>query len=185
MSLVMPIATFGGTVALAWLVFRAVARDYQTKRRLTPRTTFFETTIFFAHGCVSYVYLDSDLSVIRPGSLSFTLAVTLIVLGLAAVYSSMSRLGWSVSTGQEAQTLCRTGPYRLSRNPQIVAYFFIVAGYSLLWPSLLGGIWVCLYLVIAHIMVRTEEPHLARLFGDEYREYCARTPRYVGRPKQS
>ncbi len=182
--MVVPIATFAGIAALAWLVFRVVARDYQTKRRLTTRSSFFETAIFFVHGCSSYVYLDSDLSAIRPGSLSFALAATLIILGLAAVYSSMSWLGWSVSIGQDTRNLRKTGPYRLSRNPQIVAYFFVVAGYSLLWPSLLGSAWVGLYMVIAHLMVRTEEAHLERLFGDEYREYCARTPRYVGRPKQ-
>ena len=97
----------------------------------------------------------------------------------------MSRLGWGVSIGQEAEGVHRAGLYRYSRNPQIVAYFLVVAGYSLLWPSLLGVVWVCLYLVIAHMMVSTEEQHLARLFGDEYRAYCASTPRYVGLVKKS
>jgi protein-S-isoprenylcysteine O-methyltransferase Ste14 len=172
-------------MTLSWIVFRAVARDYRTKHKLTPRSSFIETSIFFVHGCSSYVYLDSDLSAIRPNSLSFMLAATLIVLGLVAVYFSMSRLGLSVSIGQNAQGLQKTGLYRFSRNPQIVAYFFVLVGYSLLWPSLLGGLWVCLYLVIAYMMVKTEEEHLTRLYGDKYRQYCSQTPKYIGFTKQS
>ena len=180
-SLVIPIATFIGITALAWLIFQAVARDYRTKGMLTSRSAFFETAIFFVHGISSYIYLDSTLSAIRLTSPSFTLAATLIVLGLVALGLSMSWLGWSVSIGQNTQSLRQVGPYRFSRNPQIVAYFFVVAGYSLLWPSLLGILWVCLYLGIAHMMVQTEEAHLIRSFGAEYRQYCTKTPRYIGR----
>ncbi len=179
-SFVIPAATFVGIAALAWLIFQAVGRDYRTKGMLTGRSAFFETAIFFVHGCASYIYLDSTLSAIRLTSQSFALAVTLIVLGLMALGLSMAWLGWSVSIGRHTQSLQKTGPYRFSRNPQIVAYLFVVAGYSLLWPSLLGVLWVCLYLGIAHMMVQTEEAHLARYFGAEYREYCAKTPRYLG-----
>ena len=179
-SFAIPSATFVGIAALAWLIFQAVAQDYRTKGMLSCRSAFFETAIFFVHGCSSYLYLDSTLSGIRLTSPSFVLAATLIVLGLAALGLSMSRLGWSVSIGRNTQILRKSGPYRFSRNPQIVAYFFVVAGYSLLWPSLPGFLWICLYLGIAHMMVQTEEAHLERYFGAEYREYCAKTPRYVG-----
>lgn len=177
---VIPVATFVGISVLAWLIFQAVARDYTTKGTLTGFSAFLETAIFFVHGCASYLYLESTLSTIALTSLSFALAATLIVLGLAALGLSMSWLGWSVSIGRNIQSLRKSGFYRFSRNPQIVAYCFVVVGYSLLWPSLLGLLWVCLYLGIAHIMVQTEEVHLARHFGAEYREYCAKTPRYIG-----
>ena len=179
-SFVIPAFTFVGIAALAWLIFQAVARDYRTKGMLTDCSAFFETAIFFVHGFSSYLYLDSTLSAIRLTSPSGALAATLIFLGLAALYLSMFRLGWSVSIGRNTQSLRKTGPYRFSRNPQIVAYFFVVAGYSLLWPSLFGVLWVCLYLGIAHMMAQTEEAHLARRFGAEYCEYCVKTPRYIG-----
>jgi protein-S-isoprenylcysteine O-methyltransferase Ste14 len=44
-------------------------------------------------------------------------------------------------------------------------------------------VWAGLWIVIAELMVRGEEEHLERVFGDEYRAYCARTPRYLGWPK--
>ena len=184
-SFVIPTVTFVGIAALAWLIFQAVARDYRAKGMLTNCSAFFETAIFFVHGFSSYIYLDSTLSAIRLTSPSFVLAATLIALGLAALGLSMFWLGWSVSIGRNTQSLRQTGPYRFSRNPQIVAYFFVVVGYSLLWPSLLGVLWACLYLEIAHMMVKTEETHLSRHFGAEYREYCAKTPRYIGRMQMS
>ena len=181
---IIPFVTFVAIMTLSWIVFRVVARDYRTNHKLTLRSSFLETSIFFVHGFSSYVYLDSELSAIRPNSPSFVLAATLIILGLVAVYFSMSRLGLSISIGQNVQGLRKTGLYRFSRNPQIVAYFFVVVGYSLLWPALLGALWVSLYLVIAHMMVRTEEEHLTMLYGIEYRQYCSHTPKYIGFTKQ-
>jgi protein-S-isoprenylcysteine O-methyltransferase Ste14 len=56
----------------------------------------------------------------------------------------------------------------------------VVIGYALLWPAWSGLVWVGLYLAIAHVMVRTEEEHLQRAYGEAYERYCAGTPRYLG-----
>ena len=48
----------------------------------------------------------------------------------------------------------------------------------------MGLIWVLMYAFIAHTMVIVEEQHLRRVFGREYQDYCARTPRYLGFPKR-
>ena len=72
---------------------------------------------------------------------------------------------------------------RVVLYPQLVGGFLFIAGYALLWPSWAGLAWAALWPLIAHLMVRGEEEHLARIFGDEYRDYCAITPRYLGLPK--
>lgn len=77
-----------------------------------------------------------------------------------------------------------SGIYLYSRNPQLVGSFFFIAGYAMLWPSWQGFLWAGLWLVIAHWMVQAEETHLKEVFGDEYRAYCTRTPRYLGLPKK-
>ena len=41
-----------------------------------------------------------------------------------------------------------------------------------------------LWLPIMHLMVRGEEEHLEKVFGDAYREYREQTPRYLGLPKR-
>ena len=35
--------------------------------------------------------------------------------------------------------------------------------------------------IILHVMIVTEEEHLRAVFGEDYRRYCERVPRYLGR----
>lgn len=167
-------------VGAAGLVFRRVAADYAALGRLTLLSTVLETAIFFVHGSASYAFLDSRLETIATNTPAFALAVVALTGGLVVTLVAMSGLGWGVSVGQSFGGLRCTGFYRYSRNPQIVAYFFVVAGYALLWPAWSGLAWVALYVFIAHLMVRTEEDHLRRTFGAEYDAYCRRVPRYFG-----
>lgn len=172
-------------VGLGALVFWQVGRDYQRRGKLTPLSSTLEVVIFFLHGSASYVFLDSRLSAINTRSPVFALAVVCMAGGLALVAAAMGRLGMPKSLGRNVTGLRQTGLYRYTRNPQIVAYALVVIGYALLWPSWWGLAWVGVYLVIGHLMVRTEEAHLRRVYGDAYRRYCERTPRYLGLPNRN
>lgn len=90
----------------------------------------------------------------------------------------MGYLGFNVSLGQGSNRVRQSGPYRWSRNPQILAYSLIVIGLASLYPSLEAAGWVLVYAVIAQLMVLTEEEHLKNLFGEAYQTYCDRVPRY-------
>jgi len=59
----------------------------------------------------------------------------------------------------------------------------VQGGVVLQWPSLQAVVWLALYGLISHWMATTEEEHLAQVFGEEYQQYCAKVPRYVGIPK--
>jgi protein-S-isoprenylcysteine O-methyltransferase Ste14 len=166
----------------AHLIFRRVGRDYERQGRLTPFSSFLEVVIFALHGMASYLFLDSDLGHVRPGSPVIILAITAMVVGLALLAMAMGGLGMKRSVGQEVTALKQSGLYRWSRNPQIVAYGLFVIGYALLWPSWSGAVWVILYWLIGHMMVRTEEAHLNQVYGQAYAIYCSRTPRYIGLP---
>jgi len=171
-------------IASALLIFRRVRTDYLAYGKLTPFSSFLEVLIFFLHGSASYLFLDSNLSHVNKGSMLFLLSLVLILGGVLFVALAMSRLGLDESVGKQATGLQQSGLYRYSRNPQIVAYFFVVVGYALLWPSWSGIVWVAIYTFIAQVMVRTEEEHLGRVYGEDYRQYCQRIPRYIGVPKR-
>ncbi|MCA9928323.1 MAG: isoprenylcysteine carboxylmethyltransferase family protein [Anaerolineales bacterium] len=72
------------------------------------------------------------------------------------------------------------GLYTISRNPQMVALGFIIVG-----CGLAVGSWTALGLVtVAHIfyyyfMIRPEETACLKLYGNVYRDYMARVPRYL------
>ena len=164
------------------LVFGSVSRDYDRYGRLTRTTSALEILLFVLHGVSSLVFLESRLSTIDTGNPLFGFAVVLTIGGLALLVSTVGHLGVRKAVGHDVSGLTCSGMYRKSRNPQIIFYGIVVVGYSLLWPSWTGALWVVVYAILAAIMVRTEEKHLKKTYGSEYVEYCTRTPRYMDLP---
>ena len=74
------------------------------------------------------------------------------------------------------------GPYRHVRNPMISGVLMTLLGESIAFGSI--GIFICflLFLIINHIyFIYSEEPGLARRFGDEYLSYKRNVPRWIPR----
>jgi protein-S-isoprenylcysteine O-methyltransferase Ste14 len=172
-----------GLVLTALAVFAMVGRDYRMKGHLSPTVSVLQVGYSCAYAVCSYVFLDSRISNIRTTGAQFPLSILLMGTGLAAVLFSMSALGRR-SFGREAGKLNTAGLYRYSRNPQLVGGFLFILGYALLWPSWQGMLWASLWIPISALMVRGEEQHLGRVFGQEYHDYCAKTPRTIGLPKR-
>ena len=76
--------------------------------------------------------------------------------------------------------LTELGPYRWSRNPQLVGWFLFLLGFALNDWSLWSLAALVVVLIYIHLMVLIEEEHLRRVFGEQYIEFCRRTPRYLG-----
>ena len=79
--------------------------------------------------------------------------------------------------------LITTGIYRYSRNPMQLSQVVIYLGVGIATAS-----WVFLLLAVAYIVmpflwVAAEERHCLKYYGDAYREYMNRTPRWLGIPK--
>jgi protein-S-isoprenylcysteine O-methyltransferase Ste14 len=75
------------------------------------------------------------------------------------------------------------GIYRISRNPIYLSGFVLYLGMGLAcasWVLILCGV---LWLVMLGIVVPDEERFLLDKYGDAYREYMNRTPRWIGLPK--
>lgn len=72
--------------------------------------------------------------------------------------------------------------FRTTRNPMYLGVFLMNLGQAL-WSASLS---ILLYAVIVtagfhFFVVAYEEPHLARVYGAGYREYCRRVPRWIPR----
>jgi protein-S-isoprenylcysteine O-methyltransferase Ste14 len=178
-SLLLLVALLGA----AFFVFSRVRSDYQTLGKLSRPIATLQVAYFCVYALSSYVFLDSRLSHINPDGLLFSSAIILMVIGFLLVVFSMPFLG-KRSFGGEVGKLRTSGIYRYSRNPQLVGGFFFIVGYAMLWLSWQGALWASLWLLIAHLMVKGEEEHLEQVFGAEYCNYCACTPRYLGLPKK-
>jgi protein-S-isoprenylcysteine O-methyltransferase Ste14 len=72
-----------------------------------------------------------------------------------------------------------TGPYRWVRNPMYLGHMIFFAGIALTLMS-----WAAAAVLVLHMLwfdrrVREDEERLAELFGDPYRDYCARVKRWI------
>ena len=79
--------------------------------------------------------------------------------------------------------LITKGIYRYSRNPMQLSQVIIFLGVGIATAS-----WVFLLLSAAYIIapllwIDAEERHCLKFYGDAYREYMNRTPRWLGLPK--
>ena len=80
------------------------------------------------------------------------------------------------------QRLVAVGPYRYLRNPMITGVSAVLAGQALLMGSWILAAWALAFVAFNFVyFVAVEEPGLERRFGDPYREYKARVPRWVPR----
>jgi protein-S-isoprenylcysteine O-methyltransferase Ste14 len=81
--------------------------------------------------------------------------------------------------------LLTSGPYRYSCNPIYLAELVIWLGWIAFYGSfVLAGTFAAVALLVGPIIVPREERGLEAKFGDAYREFRRRTPRWLGRTRR-
>jgi protein-S-isoprenylcysteine O-methyltransferase Ste14 len=158
-------------------------------RRFGPRLTMVVMAVFFI---VSVSALFSVRGVLMGRDLGTSpLLVTVgIVLCGAGAYVSHERRKYltvgilagvpEVQTDEERRgALLDQGPYAIIRHPRYVEILLFTWGYAAVsnyvGPYVLAG----LTFPLLHLVVLLEERELGDRFGDAYREYCQRVPRYI------
>ena len=72
------------------------------------------------------------------------------------------------------------GPYRYVRNPMYVGVLTVIFGWGALFASVSIAVYgLCLAIFFHLFVVLHEEPHLRRVFGSSYEEYCSRVHRWL------
>lgn len=80
--------------------------------------------------------------------------------------------------------LVEEGPYRIVRNPMYWSVALVMLGEGLVFHSLaLVELAAALFAGANLFVLFYEEPHLKRVFGVQYEEYCRRVPRWLPRFK--
>ncbi len=104
-------------------------------------------------------------------------AGVLLAASVAVFIYSFRVLGRDNSYGAQDGLVTR-GIYRWTRNPQNAMLMVVYAALAVTADNgptyLLCGAMVAVYF----LMVLLEEPWLAGIYGDAYRRYCARVPRF-------
>lgn len=142
--------------------------------------------LFLAALALGYVltrYVPIGPGLASPNGLGLTVGLIFVAVGFALAIRAMQmfrRAGTHVAPGQPAAALVTAGPYRFTRNPIYIGFVLVYFGLSIVLTS----VWILLLLVpVALILQRgvvlREEAYLERKFGEAYRAYTERVPRWL------
>jgi protein-S-isoprenylcysteine O-methyltransferase Ste14 len=136
-------------------------------------------------GIILNFVVPSNLLNHVPRQVRIVVGIVAFVVGLGMVIGAnriFRRIGTNVRPSQPTLALATTGMFTWTRNPMYVggsiALLGIAIGCALDWVPLL--LVFSLPLVHYGIILR-EERYLERKFGDEYRRYKTKVPRYFWR----
>jgi protein-S-isoprenylcysteine O-methyltransferase Ste14 len=116
---------------------------------------------------------------LKLGTIWFYVGVPISALGIVMGFMA----GFSFATAPLDKPMTK-GVYSISRNPMYFSGFLEYLGIGICCLS-----WVFIVCAVAEIVsyhigvVQSEEPYLVEKYGDAYREYMKRTPRWIGIPK--
>jgi protein-S-isoprenylcysteine O-methyltransferase Ste14 len=112
-------------------------------------------------------------------AIGFCFICAAIALDLAA-FALFRRHRTTIQPHRAASALITEGPYAKSRNPIYLGNTLLVAGAGLLF----GLAWfipaaVAAAFAVQKLAIEREERHLAAKFGEAWRDYAAKTPRWL------
>lgn len=116
-----------------------------------------------------------------PALASWGLGGLLIAFGLAVLVAGRIAYGSQRRVyGLLEDQLIEAGIYRWSRNPQYLGYGAAFLGAAVMSGSTLAYLSFAVYAMVVHaFIVKVEEPHLGRVFGEDFARYRGRVRRYV------
>jgi len=115
---------------------------------------------------------------LKLGTVWFYIGLPICLLGLVP-YTMVSVNFVSTPLNKPATK----GIYRYSRHPMYLTPFLVFIGAGIASASWLFLLLSLVYIIMPPLFVDAEERFCLKKYGDAYREYMNRTPRYIGIPK--
>lgn len=108
-------------------------------------------------------------------SIFFYIGIVLWTAGIIIVSSVC--ISWVKTPTDKPVT---TGMYKYSRNPMYISFFFAYIGIGLVSNSWIFLIITFVYMMITVLFVKYEENFCLERYGDKYKSYMKKTPRWIG-----
>jgi len=124
------------------------------------------------------VFIYSIFLPLKIGTLWLYVGLPIFAVALAISVAALFNIG-STPTDEPVTR----GVYRISRHPMYLSGFLMYISIAISCASWIVLLCAVLWIVFWHIVVPTEERFLIERYGDTYREYMNRTPRWIGIPK--
>ncbi|MCL1847876.1 MAG: isoprenylcysteine carboxylmethyltransferase family protein [Coriobacteriia bacterium] len=117
----------------------------------------------------------------RNGILAWV-GVVSCFLGLALFVWALVSFGKSFRVGIDEDSpgsLVTTGAFALSRNPIYVAFFFVLLGILLVYPTVVFLVYLLLASFLFTRQIKLEESSLQKVYGTEFDDYCKKVRRFL------
>jgi protein-S-isoprenylcysteine O-methyltransferase Ste14 len=103
--------------------------------------------------------------------------VGLLIYLLGVIFDVMAGVSFATTPLDKPVT---KGVYRISRNPQDFSAFLIMMGTGIACASWLFLLFAMIWIILSNRGGIAEERFCLEKYGDGYREYMNRTPRWIG-----
>jgi len=160
---------------------KAVERKVNYKGIKPDRPTYTEkeekiTLVLMGTIIASFIY--SVFLPLKLGTLWFYAGLSIYLV--AMLFLTVAEVTY-ISAPEDK--LLTKGVYRISRNPMWFGFFLILFGIGLACASWIYLLCAVVFVILQHILLGAEERWCLEKYGDAYREYMNRTPRWIGLPK--
>jgi len=132
---------------------------------------------YFIHNPEKRFFTTNDILIQSIGVLLASAGVSLFLytVYLFKTFGSGTLAPWTAT-----KKLVIRGPYKYCRNPMITGVLFILMGETLFLQSRNILIWTITFFFINTIyFILKEEPDLEKRFGEPYKKYKAKVPRWI------
>ena len=175
------------TLHRAYYTRKYRSEDEQTSLNEEPRPSERAAGILAVLGLIGTI-----LYIINPNLMAWTslplpdwlrwAGVIIALLGFGLLQWSQNTLGesWSDSPRlMEGHQMVTSGPYQRIRHPIYTAFLLILGSTFLISASwFIGGCWILMMALDINVRIEREEDLMISRYGDQYRDYMARTGRF-------
>jgi len=170
---------FSHNVPLTWPIFRYDIKAMFKKAIASPSYTKTEKKINALSTVIFFLLLIYSVFLPLPlGTAWFYTGLALFLIG--SIITEVVKIHWATTPLDQPIT---RGLYRYSRHPAYVAPFLQFIGVGIASASWLFLLLSVVSIVVNSVLVIPEERFCLEKYGDAYREYMSRTPRWIGIPK--
>jgi protein-S-isoprenylcysteine O-methyltransferase Ste14 len=158
-----------------WLIDKEVLKKGSGTEMLSET----EKKISYAVSFLPFVlFVYSIFLPLKLGTIWFFVGFIIYLLG--AIIMTAGMLSFFTT---EVDKLVTKGVYRFSRNPIYFGMFLIFGGTGIACVSWIFLLLTAVFIIVLLVFIVSEERSCLQKYGDAYREYMNRTPRWIGIPK--
>ena len=106
----------------------------------------------------------------------------LLVFAFGIVFTIVALLNFATSPKDKVIT---KGLYRFSRNPMYIGLLLMQIGLGIACSSWLYLLLTVVLMIMLNTILSSEERYTLYRYGEDYRKYMNRTPRWIGIPKSN